>query len=89
MVVREFNCTPSEAKHELRHNPHMGELIATHLYQRAHAQVDAWSKLDHDQRKDRTPPEGPWVDRVHVRRKATLESMFEERDTQLTADGRA
>ena len=87
-LARAFNCTPSEAIAELKHNPWIWDVIAAESYRLAFIETEAWNNMDAEQRKGQTAPSGPWVRRVAANRTLLLREQFEDRDEALRDEGR-
>ena len=87
-LIREFGCTPSEAVHELRENPHLRRQLQYADYRGAYLAVDRWLSMTQEQRAQATEPSGRYVALVHRHRRLILESDFTERDAALATEGR-
>ena len=89
MLCRDFNCTPSEAARELRHNPYIWDVIDADQYRQAYHAVDRWESMTPEQRKGQAEPEGHWVERVNRNNQRQLRIEIEERKAALERKGRA
>ena len=88
-VVGRFNCTPTEAISELRHNPWIYDLLAVDLYEEAYYAVKKWDAMDPKSRERVPAPSGLWVDRVRANAAKIIKEQFDARDAARTRAGMA
>ena len=88
MVVRRFNCTPTEAVRELNHNPWIYDLIGVSLYEDAYAEVERWYAMSEAERAKASPPSGRWARMAERNRARILREKFEESDEAKRRAGR-
>ena len=89
MIVQKLNCTPLEAKRELRENHDIFELLELVSFEEAHEASERWKDMDSSQRKGLTEPKGTLVSKARKFKKEILTEQFEEQADQLKAEGRA
>ena len=87
-LCRRFNCTPTAAIEELRHNPYIFDVLSTEMYREAYVAVERWESMTPDQQKDQTPPSGSWVKRVNANRLRALREEMAARKAEMEQAGR-
>ena len=86
LICREYGCTPTEAVHEIRCNPHIRVQLEWRYYYRAYIAVHRW--WDDEKRTEAGRPKGYYAEQVEKNRKAALLGEMAEREAQLRAEGR-
>lgn len=79
-LCREYNCTPSQAISELRHNPWIWDVMVAGCYEAAYREIERWDALPTKQKTGNPGPEGYWVDMVH---KTSGKLAAAERDRRI------
>lgn len=80
LLIREYNCTPSQALHELRQNPWIRDIVLAGEYAKAYHARQEWVAMSDDQRKKAEMPSGRYVKIVEHNQHALHVAAFEEHD---------
>lgn len=88
-LVEHFGCSPSQAIHEMRHNPHLDGMILAYNYNAAYQAVRAWDATPIDEQQGARAPAGRLVDAVRANEAQLVAENMKRRDEKLAQEGRA
>lgn len=84
LLIRDCNCTPTQALFELRSNPHLNAILNAKHYGAAFEELKEWR----DRNEKPKEPSGYWVERVKENEALLAAEASEARRNRLSEQER-